>query len=178
MPVLQRGAQAEVGITGLFWIRLSSGPVFHSKSGPLCHPAHPRVMLSQQDILPPQHHPHPASTKRPFVPRKGTKLICFYAYQHTGSNSDLLTWWGVDHKCYLRWAADNLARGGWRYPFLTRQYILLKKSYLLFTPLAYLKATSRKKGEQHIDSLYSNKHHRNYLWGKSGKGSIPSIKKS
>lgn len=111
MPVLWRGTQAEVGITGLFWIRLSSGPVFHSKSGPLCHPAHRRVMLSQQDILPPQHHPHPASTRRPFIPRKGTKLICFYTYQHIGSYSELWSWWVVDHKCYLRWAAETTLPG-------------------------------------------------------------------
>lgn len=79
MPVPWRGIPAEVGITGLFWIRLSSGPVFHSKSGSLCHPAHWGVTLSQQDILPPQHHPHPVSTRRLFIPRKGTKPICFYS---------------------------------------------------------------------------------------------------
>lgn len=79
MPVLWRGIPAVVGITGLFWIRLSSGPVFHSKSGSLCHPAHWGVTLSQQDILPPQHHTHPVSTRCLFIPRKGTKPICFYS---------------------------------------------------------------------------------------------------
>lgn len=91
MPVLWRGTQAEVGITGLFWIRLSSWPVFHSKSGPLCHPAHRGVMLSQQDILPPQHHPHPASTRHPFSPRKGTKLICFYTHKISVGSLILMT---------------------------------------------------------------------------------------
>lgn len=46
-----------MGITGLFWIRQSWWAVFHSKSGSLCHPVPPRVMLPQQGILPPQHHP-------------------------------------------------------------------------------------------------------------------------
>lgn len=53
MPVLRRGDVGRGGHYGdFFWISPTSGPVFHSKSGPLCHPAHRRVMLSQQDILP------------------------------------------------------------------------------------------------------------------------------
>lgn len=114
MPVLLRGTQAEVGITGLFRIRLSSWPVFHSKSGPLCHPAHRGVMLSQQDILPPQHHPHPASTRHPFIPRKGTKLICFYRLRF---QSDLWSWWVDDNKSYLSIAAGNFGQLWVKLPF-------------------------------------------------------------
>lgn len=60
MPVQGRGTHAEVGITGLFWIRLTSGPFFHSKSdysGPLCtsrgnvastgHSSFPRTCLNK-----------------------------------------------------------------------------------------------------------------------------------
>lgn len=54
------GPQGEVGITGLFWITWSSEPVFPSKSVPLCHLAHRRIM-SQPDLLALQHHVHPSS---------------------------------------------------------------------------------------------------------------------
>lgn len=121
MPVPQRGTQAEVGIRGLFWIRSSSGPVFHSKSGPLCHPAHRGVMLSQQDILPPLHHPHPACTRHPFIPRKGTKLICFHSYSDIGSMTDLWSWWlQVQYSCRqpCKWLV--------KLPFLN------KTNYILF----------------------------------------------
>lgn len=158
MPVLQRGTQAEVGITGLFWIRLSSGPVFHSKSGSLCHPAHWGVMLSQQDILPPLHHPHPASTRHPLHSQKGHKshLLPQLSRRKILARSLILIWYHC--KCCHDIATGNPASRVWSYLFLTRQttfclvtfFCLFFSHHVFLTFGFYVQKLLEQMGDLHI----------------------------